>query len=129
MAEPVVTNHAHGAAVPRFVEDVQDLLSRDLPKEPEIGPQDCMAFGLAVVEVVANAVQHTEATHKAAVELDFELEIRPSLMLARLYEIGAEPFDMPEPDAMPPHGAESGRGLALARQLLSTITLRTPRHD
>ncbi len=103
MAEPLVTDHAHGAAVPDFVDDVQDLLSRDLPKAPEIGPQDCMAFELAVVEVVTNAVQHTEATHKTAVELDFELEIRPSLMLARLYEIGAEPFDMPESDTMPSH--------------------------
>lgn len=122
MAEPLVSDHAHGAAAPDFVDHVQDLLSRDLPKAPEIGPQDCMAFELAVVEVVTNAVQHTEATHRAAVELDFKLEIRPSLMLARLYEIGAEPFEIPESDAMPSEIEESGRGLALARQLLSTIT-------
>jgi serine/threonine-protein kinase RsbW len=119
-----VRDRVHGRAELRFVETVHDLLDRDLPRAPEIGPEDKMPFELAVVEVVTNAAQHAQGEPAGAdVELDFELEIHPDLLLARLYEIGAGPFDLPAAGAlMPGHDEESGRGLALARQLLSTIS-------
>lgn len=122
MSEPLVHDRTHGPAVPGFVDTVQDLLDRVLDGAPAIGPGDSMAFELAVVEVVANAVRHT-VPGSAAVELEFEIEVRPDLLVARLYEIGAEPFDFPEDGSgMPALDEETGRGLALARLLLSTIS-------
>lgn len=112
-----------GLAEPGFVDDVQDLLARMLQNAPEVGPEDAMPFELAVVEVVANAVKHATPGAEARLELDFELEIRSHVLVARLYEMGAAPFELPpEPGAMPDEQAESGRGLALARRLLSTIS-------
>lgn len=123
MTEPLVRDRVKGPAELRFVDTVHDLLDRDLPLARGIGVEDRMPFELAVVEVVANAAQHAQAGTAAEVELDFELEIRTDLLLARLYEIGASPFELPpDGEPMPGHGAESGRGLALARQLLSTIS-------
>lgn len=77
MPEPLARQSAHGRAVPGFVDTVQDLLDRVLPGLPGIGPGDAMPFELAVVEVVANAVRHTAATGRGAVELDFEGEATP----------------------------------------------------
>ena len=123
MPEPLVRDRVCGRAVLGFVDTVHDLLDRNLPLAPEIGPEDKMPFELAVVEVVTNAVQHASGGTSAVVELDFELQIHPDLLLARLYEIGASPFDLPPAgEPMPGQGAESGRGLAMARQLLSTIS-------
>lgn len=123
MPEPLARERVRGPAVPAFINTAQDVLSRVLPEAPEVGPADSMRFELAVVEVVGNAVEHAQSGDETGVELDFEIEVHSGLLLARLYEIGAEPFHLPaEPNQMPADAAESGRGLALARQLLSTIS-------
>ena len=123
MPEPLARERIRGRAELGFVDTVHDLLDRNLPRVPEIGPEDAMPFELAVIEVVTNAVQHTHGSTEVAVELDFELEIHQDLLVAHLYEIGANPFDLVAASAdMPAEGVESGRGLALARELLSTIS-------
>jgi len=124
MPEPAAQeDRIRGRAEPVFVDEVQDLLARMLAQAPEVGPEDAMPFELAVVEVVANAVKHAEPAAEGKLELDFELEIHSHVLVARLYEIGAVSFELPpETEAMPDEDAESGRGLALARRLLSTIS-------
>jgi serine/threonine-protein kinase RsbW len=128
MAEPLARESAHGRAVPGFVDTVQDLLARVLPGLPGIGPGDAMPFELAVVEVVGNAVRHSAAAGNEEVELDFEIEARLALLMARLYEIGADPFELPaDGSQMPPLDEEAGRDLAMAKQLLTAISCE--RHE
>jgi serine/threonine-protein kinase RsbW len=124
MSEPhAAADRVRGPAEPVFVDAVQDLLAGLVQNAPEVGPEDAMPFELAVVEVVANAVKHATPGTENELELEFELEIHSHVLVARLYEIGAAPFELPaQAEAMPDEQAESGRGLALARRLLSTIS-------
>jgi serine/threonine-protein kinase RsbW len=106
-----------------IVDDVQDELGRVWQTADVISPDDRLPFELAVVEVVTNAVKHAKSPSGDHVELDLELEVRPDLLLARLFELGAQPVNLPEnAGSMPGPDSEAGRGLALARQLLTTIT-------
>jgi serine/threonine-protein kinase RsbW len=106
-----------------IVDDVQDELGRVWQTADVISPDDRLPFELAVVEVVTNAVKHAKSPSGDHVELDLELEVRRDLLLARLFELGAQPVNLPEnAGSMPDPDSEAGRGLALARQLLTTIT-------
>jgi serine/threonine-protein kinase RsbW len=106
-----------------IVDDVQDELGRVWQTAEVISPDDRLPFELAVVEVVTNAVKHAKSPSGDHVELDLELEVRRDLLLARLFELGAQPVNLPEnAGSMPDPDSEAGRGLALARQLLTTIT-------
>lgn len=122
MPELLAEGHVRGPAAPHIVDAVQDELSRVWEHAFVISPSDRMPFELAVVEVVTNAVRHSKPASDH-VELDLEVEVHPNLLLARLFELGAQPVEIPD-DAgtMPSPESEAGRGLALARQLLTTIT-------
>ncbi|WP_171041435.1 ATP-binding protein [Sinomonas susongensis] len=122
MPELLAQGHVRGPASPPIVDAVQDELSRVWGDAHVIDPTDRMPFELAVVEVVTNAVRHSKPASDK-VELDLEVEVHRDLLLARLFELGAKPLDIPESaGTMPGPDSEAGRGLALARQLLTTIT-------
>jgi serine/threonine-protein kinase RsbW len=106
-----------------IIDHVQDELGRVWAAADVISPGDRLPFELAVVEVVTNAVKHSVSPSGGDVELDLEVEVRRDLLLARLFELGAQPVNIPETaGSMPSPDSEAGRGLALARQLLTTIT-------
>ncbi|WP_415856934.1 ATP-binding protein [Sinomonas sp. G460-2] len=122
MPELLAEGHVRGPAMPPIVEAVQDELVRLWDLALVIDPEDRLPFELAVVEVVTNAVRHAKPPG-GEVQLDLEVEVHPDLLLARLFELGAQPVVIPEgAGEMPGPDAEAGRGLALARQLLTTIT-------
>ncbi|KHL03282.1 ATP-binding protein [Sinomonas humi] len=122
MPELLAQGHVRGPAAPHIVDAVQDELSRVWEQALVISLSDRMPFELAVVEVVTNAVRHAKPAIDE-VELDLEVEVHRDLLLARLFELGAQPADIPESaGTMPSPDSEMGRGLALARQLLTTIT-------
>ncbi|MEA5455839.1 ATP-binding protein [Sinomonas sp. JGH33] len=122
MRDLLAQGHVRGSATPRIVDAVQDELARVWTDAMVINLGDRLPFELAVIEVVTNTVKHARPPG-GEVELDLEVEIRPDLLLARLFELGAWPAIIPEGSGeMPNPEAEAGRGLALARQLLTTIT-------
>jgi serine/threonine-protein kinase RsbW len=122
MPELLAEGHVRGPATPPIVEAVQDERVRLWSLALVIGPEDRLPFELAVVEVVTNAVRHAKPPD-GQVQLDLEVEVHAELLLARLFELGAQPVVLPEgAGEMPSPDAEAGRGLALARQLLTTIT-------
>lgn len=122
MPEVLAEGHVRGPATPLIVEAVQDELVHLWGRALVIGAEDRLPFELAVVEVVTNAVRHAKPTG-GEVQLDLEVEVQSDLLLARLFELGAQPVTIPEgAGEMPDPEAEAGRGLALARQLLTTIT-------
>ncbi|HKU12179.1 ATP-binding protein [Sinomonas sp.] len=123
MPELLAEGHVRGRATVMIVDDVQDELGRVWQTADVISADDRLPFELAVVEVVTNAVKHAKSPSGDDIELDLELEVRPDLLLARLFELGAQPVILPEnAGSMPDPDSEAGRGLALARQLLTTIT-------
>ena len=109
--------------MPQVVDALQDEFSRIWPRAEQIPPEDRMPFELAVVEVASNVVQHAHAIEGNDLVLTVELEIRRHVLLARLYEINAEPVPEVLGDGeLPPPEAEHGRGLSMVRQLVTTVT-------
>ena len=123
MTEFLAAGTVHGPAQPHVVDALQDEFARIWPRASEIRPEDRMPFELAVVEIASNVVQHAHATEGRVLELAVELEIRRNVLLARLYEINAEPLpDVLGDGELPPPEAEHGRGLGMVRQLVTTVT-------
>lgn len=130
MGEDPVRETAEGHANPAFVETVHGALARLRLAAPGAGSEDSMAFELAVVEVAGNSIEHARpAAGGGPVRLTLELESADCRLTARLCEHGALPAELPQESAALPHDlAESGRGLILARRLLTTLTLERARH-
>lgn len=123
MSEILAAGVVHGPAQPNVVDALQDEFARIWPRATEIRSEDRMPFELAVVEIASNVVQHAHATEGSVLELAVELEIRRHVLLARLYEINAEPVpDVLGEEHLPPPEAEHGRGLGMVRQLVTTVT-------
>jgi serine/threonine-protein kinase RsbW len=77
-----------------------------------------MQFDLAVIEVAANICEH--ATRDGGVTLELELSLYPDRVEAR-FEDDAEPAALPTRAELPPHGAESGRGLAIIQRAVDEM--------
>ena len=128
MSEVLAAGTVHGPAQPHVVDSLQDEFARIWPQAEVIRPQDRMPFELAVVEIASNVVQHAHPQDGRSLELAVELEIRSNLLLARLYEINAEPVpDVLGDGELPPPEAEHGRGLGMVRQLVTTVTCERQR--
>lgn len=123
MAEVLASATVRGPAQPPVIEALHETFERLWDDAAAIGLEDRMPFELAVVEVATNAVRHAKAPDDGAVELQVDMEVRPRLLLARLYELGAAPLgELELPASMPGPEADSGRGLQMVRQLLSTVS-------
>ncbi|WP_336855471.1 ATP-binding protein [Sinomonas albida] len=126
MSDHTADVHVSGRAAPEFLTAVHDRLEQLWAAGPGITLEDRLAFELAVIEVAGNAIQHSAPSNRnRPVELDLDLEIGSGArLMARLHEHGAVPASLPDAgaDPMPGEHAESGRGLALARQLLTDLT-------
>jgi serine/threonine-protein kinase RsbW len=123
VAELLASATVRGAAQPPVVDALQDTFERLWEDAESIGLEDRMPFELAVVEIATNAVRHAKAPDDGEVQLQVDLEIWPRLLLARLYELGAVALgELDGPEVMPGPEADSGRGLQMVRQLLSTVS-------
>jgi serine/threonine-protein kinase RsbW len=123
VAEILASATVRGPAEPPVIDALHETFERLWDDVLTLGPEDRMPFELAVVEVATNAVRHAKAPDDGSVELQVDVEVRPYLLLARLYELGAVPMgELDVPDSMPGPEADSGRGLQMVRQLLSTVS-------
>lgn len=110
-------------ATPEAIEAVHtelDALWEDAPFVPDT---DRMTFATAVIEAASNVVQHAVPETAAPVELGVDICVRQTSLKAQVSAIGAAhpDFTATDPD-MPGADAESGRGLALIRALVTTVT-------
>jgi serine/threonine-protein kinase RsbW len=113
------------AAVPDVIEAVHtelDGLWDDASFVPDI---DRMTFATAVIEAASNVVQHAVPESSKPVELGVDISVTPIRLEARVSAYGAARPDPLDADpAMPDGDAESGRGLALIRALVTTVTFK-----
>jgi serine/threonine-protein kinase RsbW len=113
------------AALPEVIEAVHaelDALWDDASFVPDM---DRMTFATAVIEAASNVVQHAVPESTNPVELGVDISVTPIRLEARVSAFGAACPDPIDTDAAMPDGeAESGRGLALIRALVTTVTFK-----
>jgi serine/threonine-protein kinase RsbW len=110
-------------ATPGAIEAVHHQLDGLWEDAPFVPDMDRMTFATAVIEAVSNVVQHAVPETAAPVELGVDICVRQTSLKAQVSAFGAaQPeFSGAETD-MPGEDAESGRGLALIRALVTTVT-------
>lgn len=109
---------AEGSAI-ESVHNGLDSLWRDVPF---IADMDQMTFTTAVIESASNIVQHAEPVGREPVELGVDIEVRPTMLQAKVSAFHAKPPFGPMEPCIPGDDAESGRGLALIQALVTTVT-------
>ncbi|AOT02188.1 ATP-binding protein [Arthrobacter sp. U41] len=111
------------AALPEVVEAVHAELDGLWDDASFVPDMDRMTFATAVIEAASNVVQHAVPESAAPVELGVDISVTSVRLEARLSAFGAAcPDPMHTDSAMPDGEAESGRGLALIRALVTTVT-------
>ena len=110
-------------ATPEAIEAVHTELDGLWDDAPFVPDMDRMTFATAVIEAASNVVQHAVPETKAPVELGVDICVRQSSLTAQVSAFGAAQPAFTGTDAgMPGEDAESGRGLALIRALVTTVT-------
>jgi serine/threonine-protein kinase RsbW len=123
MSEVLASRSFRDRAKPEAIDAVHvqlDSLWEDAAFVPEI---DRMTFATAVVEAACNVVQHAVPESAVPVDLGVDICIREESLRAKVSAFGAAHPDIANADPdMPDQDAESGRGLALIRALVTTVT-------
>ncbi|WP_254787858.1 ATP-binding protein [Curtobacterium sp. MMLR14_010] len=107
------------ASPPDDVTAVHEFLARVWGTEPSVGPEDRMAFELALVELASNVVEHAGADARVACSL--ALAVRDGGLEARLTDDGLPASVDPSVAELPDASAESGRGLALVGMVVDEL--------
>ncbi|MDZ4092525.1 MAG: ATP-binding protein [Arthrobacter sp.] len=111
------------AARPEVIEAVHIELDGLWDDASFVPDMDRMTFATAVIEAASNVVQHAVPESTEPVELGVDISVTPIRLEARVSAFGAACPDPIDTDAAMPDGeAESGRGLALIRALVTTVT-------
>lgn len=116
-----------GLAEGSAIESIHNSLDSLWHEVPFIADMDQMTFTTAVIESASNIVQHAEPAGPKPVELGVDIEVRPTLLQAKVSAFHAKPPFGPMEPCLPGDDAESGRGLALISALVTTVTFE--RHD
>ena len=110
-------------AAPEAIEAVHEELETLWDEASFVPDMDRMTFATAVIEAASNVVQHAVPASAAPVELGVEICVEQSSLEARVSAHGAvSPGPLDAGASMPDDDAESGRGLALIRALVTTVT-------
>lgn len=113
------------AALPEAIEVVHTELDGLWEDASFVPDMDRMTFATAVIEAASNVVQHAVPESTSPVELGVDISVTPLRLEARVSAFGAACPDPIDTDpAMPDGEAESGRGLALIRALVTTVTFK-----
>jgi serine/threonine-protein kinase RsbW len=110
-------------ALPAAIDAVHAELDELWEEAPFVPHFDRMAFATAVIEAASNVVQHAVPESATPVELGVDISVTPTKLQAGVSAFHAACPDAIDTDAAMPDGeAESGRGLALIRALVTTVT-------
>ncbi|WP_313817986.1 ATP-binding protein [Citricoccus sp.] len=125
MPEPILLCADRLPAEPGTIETIHDHLEDLWAAADHVPALDRMAFDTAVIETVSNTIRHGVGD-PGPVELGMELVASPAELRATIVEFGAASAaptaplgTVPLEDVMTDALAESGRGLALIRALVS----------
>lgn len=123
MAEKVLAcRNFRGRTAPEAIDAIHaelDAVWEDASFVPDI---DRMKFATAVIEAASNVIQHAVPESAAPVELGVDLRIRKGRLTATISAVGAASPELAVEPSMPGGDSESGRGLALIRALVTTMT-------
>ncbi|MGF4043649.1 ATP-binding protein [Paenarthrobacter nitroguajacolicus] len=123
MTEVIAHRGFHGPSNEEAIEAIHNELDALWDDASFVPDMDRMTFATAVIEAAANIVQHALPVAEKPVEIDVDISVRPSRLVARVSAFNArEPFANDMQASMPDSDAESGRGLALIEALVSTVT-------
>ena len=113
------------AALPEAIEAVHAELDKLWDDASFVPDLDRMTFATAVIEAASNVVQHAVPESTKPVELGVDISATSVRLEARVSAFNAVCPDPIDTDAAMPDGeAESGRGLALIRALVTTVTFK-----
>jgi serine/threonine-protein kinase RsbW len=122
MTEVLASRSFRGLAAEDAIESVHNDLDSLWLDAPFVQDMDQMTFTTAVIESASNIVQHAEPVGNDPVELGVDIEVRPTVLQARVSAYHAKPPFGPMEPGTPGEEAESGRGLALIEALVTTVT-------
>lgn len=123
MNELIASRSFRDQAIPESVEAIHVLLDELWSDAPFVPDMDRMTFATAVIEAASNIVQHALPEFPTPVELGVEISVGTQSLRAEISAFGAiDPQLDTEAKGMPGPEAESGRGLALIRALVTTVT-------
>ncbi|WP_017199944.1 ATP-binding protein [Arthrobacter sp. M2012083] len=123
MTEVIARRGFHGPSSEEAIEAIHNELDALWDDASFVPDMDRMTFATAVIEAAANIVQHALPVADKPVEIDVDISVRPSRLVARVSAFNArEPFANDMQANMPDEEAESGRGLALIEALVTTVT-------
>ncbi|WP_026535515.1 ATP-binding protein [Arthrobacter sp. H14] len=125
MSEIIGHSSRQGPAIPEIIDELHADLDSLWAKASFVPEMDQMAFTTAVIEAATNVVQHATPASDAQLQLGVDITIWPRRLQATVSEIGAAASRPDLDGASSPDQdieAESGRGLALIRALVSTVT-------
>ncbi|AFR30521.1 MULTISPECIES: ATP-binding protein [Micrococcaceae] len=123
MTEVIASRGFHGPSNEEAIEAIHNELDALWDDASFVPDMDRMTFATAVIEAAANIVQHALPVAEKPVEIDVDISVRPTRLVARVSAFNArEPFANDMQASMPDSDAESGRGLALIEALVTTVT-------
>ena len=123
MTEVIARRGFHGPSNEEAIEAIHNELDALWDDASFVPDMDRMTFATAVIEAAANIVQHALPVAEKPVEIDVDISVRPSRLIAKVSAYNArEPFANDMQASMPGEDAESGRGLALIEALVTTVT-------
>ncbi|WP_024818167.1 ATP-binding protein [Arthrobacter sp. 31Y] len=123
MTEVIAHRGFHGPSNEEAIEAIHNELDALWDDASFVPDMDRMTFATAVIEAAANIVQHALPVAEKPVEIDVDISVQPTRLVARVNAYNArEPFANDMQASMPDADAESGRGLALIEALVTTVT-------
>lgn len=123
MTDVIARRGFHGPSNEEAIEAIHNQLDALWDDASFVPDMDRMTFATAVIEAAANIVQHALPVAEKPVEIDVDISVRPTRLIARVSAFNArEPFANDMQASMPDSEAESGRGLALIEALVTTVT-------
>jgi serine/threonine-protein kinase RsbW len=123
MTDVLARRGFHGPSNDEAIEAVHNELDALWDDASFVPDMDRMTFTTAVIEAAANIVQHALPVAEKPVEIDVDISVRATRLVARVSAFNArEPFANDMQANMPDSEAESGRGLALIEALVTTVT-------
>lgn len=107
---------------PALFEQMELALARTWALHDYISDTVRRQVGIATAEIIANIVEHGSARGHRPVHVGIEVSVGPRRLTVAVTDDSDEPRINLEAARMPGWDAERGRGLAIAKSVLDTLT-------